>query len=170
MKVSEMTTRTIGELQGIAASSSYAPLPADSYAVEVTGADFVSKVGKNPYFKVEFTVVEGAYARRKVWTNIVLGESEGSIGYFFNKLAKLGLDSEFWNNHPNAAIDDIAPEVCQRLIGRPAVVLLKIRDYQGTLSNEVDKITAATTLGASGVAQAPVSRPAGVPPTLPPGI
>lgn len=174
-----MASKTIGELQAIAGD--FKPLPVDVYKVEVTGADFVEKADKNPYFKIEFTITEGPHIRRKLWSNLVLGESEGSAGYFFSKMKTLGLGEDYWQGHSTQALSEVAPEVCAFLIGRPVNVTTKVSEYpkgSGTMKTDVDKILAAgdatpSTPGvpqipaASGINQAPPSFTA---PVLPAGL
>lgn len=172
-----MANRTIGELQAIAGD--FKPLPVDEYPVEVTGADFVSKADKNPYFKIEFTITEGPHIRRKVWTNLVLGDSEGSAGYFFSKMKTLGLDTEYWKDHANQGLDEVAPEVCSRLIGQNVRVAVKVKEYplgSNTFKNEVDKILAVggsntSKPGVPQIASSPSSAPTGFTvPVLPAGL
>ena len=154
-----MASKTIGELHAIAGD--FKPLPVAEYPVEVTGADFVSKADKNPYFKIEFTITEGPHIRRKLWSNLVLGDSEGSAGYFFSKMKTLGLGEDYWQAHESQGLDEVAPEVCAFLIGRPARVTTKLSEYpkgSGTLKTDVDKILAVGgTVATPGVPQIPAT-------------
>jgi hypothetical protein len=50
---------------------SFGPLPAGVYLVEITNADVKDlKSGKGVGLNVEYTVIDGQYAKRKVWQNI----------------------------------------------------------------------------------------------------
>lgn len=55
---------------------SFDPLPRGKYPVKITDIELrYVKQGKNegrPYWNVEFTVQEGDYVDRKVWTNVML--------------------------------------------------------------------------------------------------
>jgi hypothetical protein len=181
-----MASKNIGELQ-VMGGKGFEPLPAGPYPVEVTNATFVRKPGKNPYFKVEFSIAEGPYKNRKFWDNMTLAESESSAGVFFGKMRNLGLGEEFWAPWTTKEIDEAAPYVCQALIGKPAVVHVEIKDYQGNLSNNVTRVLKAgpastPQIPVGGVVPTPTQVPVqGVPPNttapavvgvpnLPPGL
>jgi hypothetical protein len=122
------------------ASKGFAPIPIGPYDVEVTGAEFkVASTGK-PMYKVEFTIANGPNKGRKVWTNLVMTlDNPNAMGAFFGKMRALGLGTEFFAALPAENAEGV---VCQTLIGRPAIVTVKHRDYNGQAQNDVDKISA----------------------------
>lgn len=135
-----MANKSLAE-QFDAGIKAFEPLPAGSYDVEVTSVVFTRKQGKNPYFVLDYKVISGPNTGKNVrYQNITFNESDDDKnGYFFNKMSTLGIaDRTFWASF--ATIDDAAPTVAQALIGRKATLVLRIKEFGGKFSNEVDKI------------------------------
>jgi len=89
------------------------PLPAGEYDAAVTGAKFaISKAG-NPYYQVELTVVSGEHKGRKAWKALTL--TPASARLFFDQMAVLGLDEEFFDRVSSEP--DAEERVCAELVG-----------------------------------------------------
>lgn len=120
-----------------ATSAALDPIPRGEYHVKITDVETrYSKSEKNegkPYWAIEFTVQEGPYSDRKVWTNCML--FEGAL-YTLSQLMKaLGYDvSEGESEVPDG--DD--------LISRDVIVRVTIRPEtdQYSAQNEVKAIKA----------------------------
>ena len=125
-----------GDLMGQAQNMSFDPLPDSKYNVEIVEATNTTTAKGKTMFKVTFTVLDGDFANRKLWTNLTISpESPAALGIFFSQMAALGLTKEYFAAGP-------APEaVAADLVGKRATVSTKTREYDGTIRNEVKSIT-----------------------------
>jgi hypothetical protein len=122
-----------------ASSEARKPIPRGYYHVKITDIDLrESQSEKNngkPYWGIEFTVQDGEYADKKVWTNCML--FEGAL-YTFSQLMKaLGYDvrsGEFEVPDPE---DLISRDVVVRVTIRPERT---VGDKNYDESNEVKSI------------------------------
>lgn len=104
-------------------------LPADTYEVEITDATAHETKAGNTYFKLELTVAVGQHEGRKLWTNVTLGQSPGSVKVFFDRMYAIGLDKEFFESLPNGC--DQEALICAALLGRQAVATVKVEQFNG---------------------------------------
>lgn len=111
------------------------PLPVGQYDAKVTKSTHkVSQTGKS-MFEVEFTVISGPHANRKVWDRyVVTPENPKALAFFFSKMKTLGLTTEFFSAQPT---DD---QVASALMERMCIVELSQVEYNGSMRNEVRKI------------------------------
>jgi len=155
----------------------FEPLEPDIYDVEVTNAEFtVAKTG-SPMYKLTFTVFNGPYKGRKVWSNLVLkADSPGSAGFFFGNMSRLGLSAEFFATVSGEAAE---AKVCAALIGRRVQIKVKLGEpFQGNVRNEVeaiiplteDQVTRGDAAAAQGTDAAIAAASVSKSPGLPPGI
>jgi hypothetical protein len=81
------------------ASSGFDPLPPGLYRCLITdGRLFTSKANATPGFKVEFQVIGGPHAGRKVWLDVWL--SNKALSMAKGELAKLGITNPDQLEHP----------------------------------------------------------------------
>jgi hypothetical protein len=158
------------------------PLPAIDYNAEITNAEYRPSSNDNPMYRIEFTIVDGPHKNRKVFTNFTLKlENPNSVGYFFGKMAALGLDAAFFAGLPEANKEAL---ICQTLLGRRAVITVGPgKPYQGRVRDEVKNIKPATVPATTAPPEVAVAAPAVAvaapavatavatgPPDLPPGL
>ncbi len=150
-----MTPVNWDELQANAQESNFEALPVGPYDVEIDKAETkTSSTGKTMY-AVQFKVLNGPHAGRKVFNQFVISpESPGALGFFFSHMKALGLDAAFFNAGPT---DD---QVCNALLGRKAMITLGMKQYQGEDRNDVKKIAPLAGGATASVAPPP---PPGVP-------
>jgi len=144
------------------------PLPVGAYEVEVTGAEHKVAASGNPYYKTELTVAAGPHKGRKLWNNITLNASNpNSVGYFFGTMRTLGLDAEFFADLPGDE-SEAAALICTALVGRQVVATVKHGEYNGNVTNEVDKLakSSAALSGTPSVEPAAPATSSGLPPGL----
>lgn len=131
------------------AAKGFEPIPVGPYEVEVTGAESKTSSNNNPFYKVEFTLAAGPNKGRKVWSNITLNAANpNSVGYFFGTMRTLGLDAEFFAALPEDETDAQAT-ICAGLLGKTAIVTIQHGEYNGSVTNDVDKIARSTSAGSS---------------------
>lgn len=160
-----------GELVSQAADSgtgTYEPLPDGEYELKVIEASSVLTQTGKPMFKVTTEVQTGAFAKRRVWDNLVVSkDSDKALGIFFGKMAALGLPKEYFLNSPTNE------QIASALIGRAFRGQLGRREYAGKISNEIKRyapLTAPTGGVPAGVpaqAAAPAPAPAPAPAAAP---
>lgn len=139
------------------AGGSYEPLPDGDYNLKVIEVSAtVTSTGKT-MFKLTTEVLDGPYAKRRIWDNLVISpENKNALGIFFSKMAALGVPREFFtaNNPTNAQIE-------ARIAGASFRAQVGKRVYNGNESNELKKyyVGAPTAQTASVSAPAPVAAP-----------
>ena len=119
-----MATTNWAELMASAetAPSSFEPLPPGKYQVEVETAENKSTQKGKDMYKLGLKVIEGEYANRKVWTNIVISpESPMALSIAFRHFAALGADASFFATNPDG------PTVCAKIIGARATATVAIQ-------------------------------------------
>jgi hypothetical protein len=118
-----------------ASGTSFDPLPIGQYDARVTKADHkVSQNGKT-MFNVEFTVINGPHANRKVWNNFVVSpDSPKALAFFFQHMKALGLTKEFFDGNPSEQT------VAQNLLNKMCRLDLGHKEYNGSQQNEVKKV------------------------------
>lgn len=77
---------------GTAAAADFGPLPRGVYICHATKGDLEeSRTNKTPEFKIEFSVIEGQFAGRKLWADLWL--TPAALPATKRDLAKLGIVS-----------------------------------------------------------------------------
>jgi hypothetical protein len=121
---------------------SFDPLPRGKYPVKITDGELREvKSGKNegrPYWNIEFTVQEGNYADRRVWTNVML--FDGAL-YSLSQLLKA-------TGHEDSLKDGVVPPL-DAFIGEAVVINVIQREYEGEKRNEVKGIMKPDAISAS---------------------
>ena len=103
------------------------PLPEGTYPASVAKVEQVlSKSSGNPMLKVEFNILDEAYAGRKVWGNYVL--TEAAMWKVQELFSALGLDTD--------AILDIDTD---DMVGMTCNLKIAQREYEGNIQNEIKK-------------------------------
>jgi hypothetical protein len=103
---------------------SFEALPAGKYAVKITGIDLrrckpgTKNAGK-PYWAVEFTVQDGPYENRKVWSNVML--FDGALYSISQLLKATGL------GNPSAGQFKLPSQ--EAFISKDVVVYVSRRNY-----------------------------------------
>jgi hypothetical protein len=74
------------------AAEEFGPLPAGEYVCRIIeGAAMTGRTNGTPGYKLTFEVIEGEYAKRRIWHDIWL--TEANVRYAKRDLAKLGVTS-----------------------------------------------------------------------------
>ena len=117
------------------AGASFEPLAAGPYEAIIQKADAVRTSTGKTMFKLTWSITQGPFTNRKVWSNQVISpESPPALGIFFRQMAALGLDNTFFAANPSP------DQVAQALVNRPAQIVVAQREYQGQLRNDVTDI------------------------------
>lgn len=126
------------------AGSSFEPLGAGTYEAVIKKAEAVRTATGKTMFKLTWSITQGPFTNRKVWSNQVISpESPPALGIFFRHMAALGLDATFFGANPSP------DQVAAALVNRPAQITVSQREYQGQLRNDVTDIKQGT--GGGGV-------------------
>lgn len=97
--------------------TTYKDLPAGKYATTISGAEFKTD-GTVPRVNIEFTIVVGDFANRKVWYNQKWDED--SEPYIYQNLKAMG--------HTDLAKKEIE-DILKDSIGRDCLIYIKPREY-----------------------------------------
>ena len=126
------------------AGSSFEPLGAGTYEAVIQKAEAVRTATGKTMFKLTWSITQGPFTNRKVWSNQVISpESPPALSIFFRHMAALGLDATFFGANPSP------DQVAAALVNRPAQITVSQREYQGQLRNDVTDIKQGT--GGGGV-------------------
>jgi hypothetical protein len=113
-------------------------LPAGKYLATITDWDVreVKNAGKlpvgTPGLNVEFTIADGEYENRKVWTNYWLHPN--NLGFFKTFLKAAGMEDDDIN-----AITD-AGDAVDRVVGTDVCVKLRRREYPADSGDYVNDV------------------------------
>jgi hypothetical protein len=141
-------------------SAGFDPLPVGDYDLLVVEATTkLTQKDSKTMFSIKTQVQNGPFKGRLIWDNLVVSpENSTALGFFFNKMAALGLTREFFtqNSPTNEQIE-------RAITGRQFRAAVKQRTYNGATSNNIDRYYVAQS-------GAPVAPPAGsaTPPPPPP--
>ena len=143
------------------AGSSFEPLGAGTYDAVIQKAEAVRTATGKTMFKLTWSITQGPFTNRKVWSNqVVSPESPPALSIFFRHMAALGLDATFFGTNPSP------DQVAAALVNRPAQITVSQREYQGQLRNDVTDIKQGA--GGGGVMSAMFKPPAAQPAAQPP--
>jgi hypothetical protein len=153
-----MSTINWGDLVKEAGETSvgnYEPLPDGDYDLKVIDASATTSASGKAMFKITAEVQNGAYAKRRLWDNLVVSpENPSALGIFFTKMAALGVPREFFvNNNPSNA------QIEQSIFGKSFRANVGSRIYQGDKKNEIKKyyVGQSAVPASSGATPAPVA-------------
>lgn len=111
------------------------PIPDDTYPAEITSITGPHKGSKSQYLKVELTISEGDFAKRKLFVNLpVTGAGAGIFADFLSKVTGEEIDVDELENL-DIDTDD--------LIGMEVGVQTKQKEYpegSGEMVSEVAKV------------------------------
>ena len=103
------------------------PMPEGVYPASVAKVEQVlSKSSGNPMLKIEFNIMDEAFAGRKVWGNYVL--TEAAMWKVQELFTALGLDAD---SILEIGTDDMVGMTCNLKIAQ--------REYEGNIQNEIKK-------------------------------
>lgn len=157
-----MSTLNWADLVNDAAESggSFDPLPAGDYEFKVISVEEKTTQSGKTMFVLKNEVQSGAHARRLVWDNLVISpENANALGFFFRKMAALGLGKEFFAQSPNNS------QIAQAINGRSFKGKIKQTTYNGQDRNEfVGYAPAAAAPVQGGFPGAPQAPAPGFPP------
>lgn len=144
-------------------SNNYEPLPDGDYDLKVIEAVATVSASGKTMFKLTTEVQGGAYAKRRVWDNLVVSpDNQNALSIFFSKMQALGLPRDwFLNNAPsNAQIESL-------LNGKMFRAAIGSSVWNGSKRNEIRKYyVAQAATPATPAAQSSMTPP---PPPPPPG-
>ncbi len=143
-------------------------LPEGEYnTIVVDSTAATSSTGK-PMIKVKFRVTDGPHKDKPIWNQFVVSpESPIALRIFFQHMAALGLDANFFGQQPS--MDAVA----KSLLNRAATLELGVRQWQGADRNEVKSVKPPLAGGpvAPGVVTGPATiTPVAVSPAAPVGV
>lgn len=109
-------------------SNPFDPLPSGTYEAVISASEMKpTKDGSGKYLKLEFTVVEGEFTNRKVWCNLNLDNpSKQAVD-----IAKAQLSAIC------RAVGVMVPQDSEELHNIPLLIVVKCREYQGNIQNDV---------------------------------
>lgn len=119
-----------------AADDATKPAPEGDHIVEITKAVSANaSTSGNPMYKVTGRIVEGVAQGKTVFTNInVTLDSAFAMSLFFKRMAALGFDDNYFGAGPSHE------QICNDLVGRRAIWVLGIRQWQGQDRNEMTDV------------------------------
>jgi len=129
----------------------FTPLPSGTYPAMVTGSDVKqAKTGGGTYAKFEFTIIDGQYANRKVWSQITLTNQSSDA----MKIGKAQLTSLCLAVGHVGKLNDTA-----ELHDRPLLITLKITPAKGDFAakNDVTKYASVNGSPAPVASSAPAA-------------
>lgn len=156
----------------------FEPLPDGVYPLAVTEVKAgLTLDGMKTKFVVKSTVQEGAYKGRLLWDNLVISpENSIALGFFFGKMAALGIPREYFQRIPTPTNDEIEAV----LQGRTFLATVKSKVYKGETRNEITRysqpsadpvaMAAAAPLPTAAAPLPPVAAPPVMPAPLPPVV
>jgi hypothetical protein len=142
-----MSALNWGELVADSGDSSnkFEILPDGDYDAKVVEASHTLTAKGKTMFKVKLQVLQGPYANRFLWDNLVISpESPQALGIFFRQMKGLGLDQEYFKKNPSN--DQVAGSI------NGATVRVKVgnRPYLGEPRNEIKAYNAVSAGGQGG--------------------
>ena len=156
-----MATHQMGDDFDFAAAKQDMPesshAPDGQYTLEVRKCEFKYSKGdptkgkpSRPMFAMTCSIVNGPYAGLPVWHNLVYTEeNQNAKRMFYGQLELLGV------KNPGKASDTAAA-----LVGRVFTAQIGHREWNGSISNQIDRILTLQSTGAVGVPSAGVVPPA----------
>lgn len=109
-----------------------AAMPEGEYALIITDSTATTTSNGKPMIKVKCRVFEGPHAKKIVWNNFTISaESPVALKIFFQQMAVLGLDANFFALSPSMA------DVAANLMNRGFIGVIGIRQWQGADQNEI---------------------------------
>lgn len=116
----------------------YEPIPAGWYDCVLSEWEYVeeSESSGEPYIKWTFAVDEGEHEGAKLFRNSSCQVK--ALPYLKRILLALGADPDEVSGEFDT--DEIIPD----LVGNPCRIKVGIRDYEGSPTNEVQRVTAST--------------------------
>lgn len=122
------------------AEDSFEPVPAGDYDLKIIKSEAtLSKSGKSMW-KICTEVLEGPYAKRKIWGQLTLSpESPTALGIFFRQMKALGLTQDYFAQDPSDS------HVASALVGRQFRGQVGVRTWQGQERNEINNYTALSS-------------------------
>lgn len=142
---------------------SYEPFPPGTYDFKIEGVEAKTSGNGKPMFVVKAQVQNGPHANRLVWDNLVVStDNPNALGYFFKKMAALGLPKEWFNQNPSN------DQIVQALTGRPFSAEIYIDTYNpSSPKNKIKNYFPPQQGGAQGFPQAQQAQAAPAPQAAP---
>lgn len=122
----------------------FGPIPAGEYRFKVLEAETRQTQNGKTKYTIKAQVQDGPHAGRLVWDDLIVSpESSGAMGFFFRKMAAIGLGKEFFSTQPT---DN---QITSGLKDREFLGKVIIDSYGGKDRNKIDgyKPLAATPTG-----------------------
>jgi hypothetical protein len=116
-------------------AASVKPIPDGDYNALIVEAEAVSSSNGKPMVKTKFRIVDGPQKDKKVSTQFVISaESAVALKIFFQHMAALGLNADFFAGNPS--MDAVA----RAMVNRGCQVTIGTRPWQGVDRNEIKNI------------------------------
>lgn len=128
-----MTQLNWGELiKDAGDAGTYEPLPVGDYNFKIVEAPYKRAQSGRDMWVVKAEVLEGPYARKLVWNNLVLvTDSPNALAMFFRKMGALGLTQDFFAQSPDVET------ISRALVGRTFRGQVTQREYLGKINNDI---------------------------------
>lgn len=123
----------------------FGPIPAGEYRLKVLEAETRQTQNGKTKYTIKAQVQDGPHAGRLVWDDLIVSpESAGAMGFFFRKLAALGLGKEFFATQPS---DD---QITGGLADREFLGKVIVDNYGGKDRNKIDGYKPLAAVSAGG--------------------
>lgn len=114
-------------------SQDFGPIPGGEYHLKVLEAETRQTQNGKTKYTIKAQVQAGPHAGRLVWDDLIVSpESAGAMGFFFRKMAALGLGKEFFATGPS---DD---QITGGLKDREFLGKVIVDNYGGKDRNKID--------------------------------
>lgn len=131
--------------------TTFSALPDGPYNFKVLEAKVQKTSSDKTMFVVKAEVQDGPHAKRLVWDNITVTEDNPkAMGFFFGKMAALGLTPENFFSRLSEDADESDRQIAAALPGRYFRGLVGHREWKGVTKNDISRYLPA------GAASAPM--------------
>lgn len=158
-----MPLQSWGSLLDEAGDVTFDVLPDADYNVKVEKANPKMAGSGNLMFELTLVVTSGPYAKRKLWTNVVVAPgNQVALNIFFRKMHAMGIAKEFFGANPSDS------QVAEAMVGREFRAQVGNKMYQGEKRNEVKGFAPVSATAAAGSPAVPP--PPSIPTPSTPGV
>jgi hypothetical protein len=128
------------DLLKIADEAGFTPLPIGEYDVMVASAEAKTTNQGKDAIKVQFQVLSGPCAGRKIFNQFTISpENPNAVGFFFRHMEALGLPREYFAQNPSLQ------HIAQTLLNRQCHIKVDHREWNGQTRDNVSAITRVNT-------------------------
>jgi hypothetical protein len=127
------------ELRKLSEESGFSAVPNGEYTVFIDSCTPAESSSGKQMFKVRFKIEDGPHAGSPIFTNWVLSTENGvALGFFFRKMAAIGLDHAYFDKDPS--IEQVAKD----MENRRCIAEVTTREWNGQERNDVNTLKPPT--------------------------